>query len=174
MRGNFFSLHDIQTIKILCKVFFSSHSSLFLYSKQIQSYENVLRYLDNSWLVWHNGCKLFFFFSVNFDLRERSFGRDASRAKEQHSFQSTDFDMSGKQNSIESQSVLVPLSTLSFSSSSSSSAAAAAVVTAAVAANCIQHAFGSSIARSIFVWHFMWIKHAFSIISASHTTCFLS
>lgn len=35
-------------------------------------------------------------------------------------------------------------------------------------------AFQCSITRSIFVWHFMWIKHAFSIIFAPHTTCFES
>lgn len=88
--------------------------------------------------------------------QDASFGR--------HSFQSTNFDMSRKQNSIDSMGFRKTVFN---------------IITVVIIVHCTQHfiqlMWCSSITRSIFVWHFMWIKHAFSIIFAPpHTTCFES
>lgn len=91
--------------------------------------------------------------------------QDASLGR--HSFQSTNFDMSRKQNSIDSMGFRKTVfSILSLSSS-------LYIVHNILFNSC--DAVQCSITRSIFVWHFMWIKHAFSIIFAPpHTTCFES
>lgn len=80
----------------------------------------------------------------------------AKMHRRRHSFQSTDFDMSRKRNVSFFSTIFKHYHTRHHCQYA------------------MWDAFWSSIARSIFVWHFMWIKHAFSIIFVSHTTCFPS